>query len=676
VLNDLGLNPDYRSGRDALLDDFYVPCLQESVQYDRAVGFFSSTLLHVVAVAYSDFVRRGGRLRLICSPALKPADFDAMKTADEISRYVQANVRAELQRLLEQPESIPATRLLGTLVAADIAEVRIAFADHPSGIFHDKLGVFEDAEGRRVSFVGSANETWAAWGLNHESFEVFSSWRNESELYRTRNHVDIFEGLWRGQEDGVRVEPLERVTRDQLLAVAEDDLDRALSAARVRPRPSVRGRPLMEHQAAVIQDWVRHDHRGVINFATGAGKTLAAIEAAKIWTADGGAAVILVPGRDLHRQWAAEIEQELPGCQLLLAGAGHSKRDWTELLPIFTAPGNSSDRRRLVLVTNRTFASSDFQVRMRQGEHLLVAADEMHRTGSRRNLEALEATTCGATLGLSATYQRQFDVEGTDRMLTFFGPVLEPVVGLADALIMGQLVPYDYRLHTLCLDDDELEKYEQLSLQIRRHMARSQSSETSDYLQMLLIQRARLLKQARGKVPMAAELLRTEYQPGDRWLVYCDDTTQLDSLVAECLESELPTMEFHSGMASDRGAVLRSLGQHGGIVVAIRCLDEGVDIPVTDHALILASSTVEREYVQRRGRVLRRAPDKLSAEVHDLLLVDANGGALTRSEATRALEFARLARNPAARERLRLLIAMSPDLRDLPGTIEDDQEED
>ena len=173
VLRDLDLQPDYRSGRDVLLDDFYVPCLQESVLYDRAVGFFSSTLFHVVALAYSNFVRRGGRLRLICSPALKPEDFDAMKEADEISRYVQSMIRAELQELLNRPEAIPATRLLATLIANDIAEVRIAFADNPSGIFHDKLGVFEDIDGRRVSFVGSANETWRAWGLNHESFEVF-----------------------------------------------------------------------------------------------------------------------------------------------------------------------------------------------------------------------------------------------------------------------------------------------------------------------------------------------------------------------------------------------------------------------------------------------------------------------------------------------------------------------
>ncbi len=160
--------------------------------------------------------------------------------------------------------------------------------------------------------------------------------------------------------------------------------------------------------------------------------------------------------------------------------------------------------------------------------------------------------------------------------------------------------------------------------------------------------------------------------------MYCDDLTQLKTLTAECLAAGLPTLEFYSGMPSDRDAVIRSLGDYGGIVIAIRCLDEGIDIPVTDHALILASSTVEREYIQRRGRVLRQAPgtDKVSAEVHDLMLVDPIGGALTRSEAVRALEFVRLARNPAARERLKAIVALSQDPIQLPELLEDEEESD
>jgi superfamily II DNA or RNA helicase len=567
VLQDLSLQTSYRSGRDALLDDFYIPCLQESVQYDRAVGYFSSTLYQVVGLAFADFASRSGRMRLVCSPALTPEDFDTMKQADEIGRRAQGTVREDLDRLLANPSAVPATKLLATLIANDTIDVRIAFADKPSGLFHDKLGVFEDPEGKRVSFRGSANETWRAWGYNHESFDVSCSWRNEPDLLRTREHADSFQDIWRGREPGVITARLDEVTREQLVAIADDDLDHAFEEVRLhhgRRLDLVSGRPLMEHQELVLEDWEAHDHHGIVNFATGAGKTLTAIEAVKRWTGDGGAAVILVPGRDLHAQWIREIETELVDAQILPAGAGSNKADWMRLLPIFTARGNSTDPRRVVVATNATFASADFQRRLKAGSHLLLVSDEMHRAGSKKVLPAIEDTVCGATLGLSATFRRQFDDEGTDRLVAAFGPVLSPVIGLAEALMLGLLVPYDYRLHEVTLDDDEQDEYEQFTKRIGHLIGQGESVNDSDGpLQMLLIKRARVLKQARSKVPTAVSILRSEYEPGDRWLVYCDDKTQLHSVIDECLAAGLPALAFYSGMPSDRAAVIRSLGEHG-----------------------------------------------------------------------------------------------------------------
>jgi len=682
ALQDLSLLTSYRSGRDSLVDDFYLPCLQEAIGYDRAVGYFSSTLYHVVGLAFTDFARRGGHMRLVCSPALTPEDFSAMKRADEIGRRAQETVREDLERLLSNPAAVPATKLLATLIANDIIDVRIAFADKPSGLFHDKLGIFEDAEGKRVSFRGSANETWRAWGYNHESFDVSCSWRNEQELLRTREHADDFQSIWRGNEPGLVVARLDEVTQEQLVAIADEDLDHAFEEVRFHEARRLRQtseRPLMEHQRLVLEDWEARGHHGIVNFATGAGKTLTAIDAIRRWTGRGGAAVVLVPGRDLHAQWIREIETEMGDVLILPAGAGSSKADWTQLLPVFTEPRSSAEPRRVVVSTMATFASPDFQRRLRSGDHLLIVADEMHRAGTEKILPTLEQTDGGARLGLSATFRRQFDDEGTDRLMEVFGPVLSPVIGLAEALMLGLLVPYDYRLHEVSLDDDELELYEDLTRRIGQLIGQGESVGDSDGpLQMLLIKRSRVLKQARQKVPTAIEILQKEYQSGDRWLVYCDDKAQLHAVIDGCLAVGLPTLAFYSDMPSDRDAVIRSLGEHGGIVVAIRCLDEGIDIPVTDHALILASSTVEREYIQRRGRVLRRAPStgKVSAEVHDLMLVDPVGGALTKSEATRALEFVRLARNPAARDRLKVIVSLSRDPIQLPDLFDEDGEVD
>lgn len=679
VLRDLTLKQSYRSGRDSPLEDFYVPCLQEAMKYDRAVGYFSSTLVHVVAIAFSDFARRGGKMRLICSPSLTIQDFEAMQEGQTAADLAQDTVKSDIEQLLANPTAIPATRLLATLISTGIIDVRIAFTEKPDGLFHDKLGIFEDADGKRVTFHGSANETWRAWGVNHESFSVFASWANESELIRTREHADVFSDLWYGREATVKVAQLRDVTRDRLREISETDIDEAVNKVRasdfVQPKMDGR-RQLMPHQIQVLDDWEAKSHRGIVNFATGAGKTMTAIHAMKRWSASGRPSIVIVPGKDLHEQWIAEIESELPDAEVLPAGAGHRKEDWVRLLSKFTSSSVAGGRPRIVVATNATFASTMFQSRLRKGRDLLLVADEMHRTGSAGVLPALEDTEAGGRLGLSATYRRQFDEDGTSRLEDYFGPVLEPIIGLAEAVSLGLLVPYDYWLHEVSLTEDELTQYDELTKKIQVLSARGESVDNDGPLRFLLIRRAKILKQASQKVPAALNLLLKEFQEGDRWLVYCDDVSQLDAVVDGCLRLGLPAMEFHSGMASNRADVLQSLGEFGGIVVAIKCLDEGIDVPVTDHALILASSTVEREYIQRRGRVLRRAPEwgKVSAEVHDLILVDSIGGALTKGEAIRALEFSRLARNESSRDRLKSLIALSRDSLPLPQQFSDEEE--
>ena len=162
----------------------------------------------------SDFVRRGGRMRLICSPALNLPDYEAMQKGMTEVRSREL-IGAHLDDLLAKPEAVPATKLLATLVALGHIQVRVAFTENPSrGIFHDKLGVFRDADGKAVSFIGSANETWAAWLVNHESFDVFCSWRGEEHLMRTRVHFEDFERLWNESETGVYLVELDQVTKD------------------------------------------------------------------------------------------------------------------------------------------------------------------------------------------------------------------------------------------------------------------------------------------------------------------------------------------------------------------------------------------------------------------------------------------------------------------------------
>ena len=221
-----------------------------------------------------------------------------------------------------------------------------------------------------------------------------------------------------------------------------------------------------------------------------------------------------------------------------------------------------------------------------------------------------------ARLGLSATPERAGDPDGTRALLEYFGGIVDTFT-LQDALDADPpiLTKYAYEPRVVGLSDDEQDEWDELSNQIGALIARHAGNEELPHqalqhsdVKRLLIQRARVIKKARAKTPLARSVVSEHYEAGQRWLVYCEDQDQLRVVVDELLDADLPVTEYHSAMTGNRAATLNNFAANGGVIVSIRCLDEGVDIPVATHALILASSRNPREFIQRRGRVLRKAP--------------------------------------------------------------------
>ena len=152
--------------------------LDASITYDRAVGYFRSTLYALTGLAFSDFALRGGRCRMVCSPTISPEDAAAIARGESIASVIDRSLEAEIARLLEYPDALPASEFLATLIAYSALEIRFAVRPDCSGIFHDKVGIFRDANSDSLTFIGSANETFSAWSpdVNHETFETFTSW--------------------------------------------------------------------------------------------------------------------------------------------------------------------------------------------------------------------------------------------------------------------------------------------------------------------------------------------------------------------------------------------------------------------------------------------------------------------------------------------------------------------
>jgi hypothetical protein len=184
-----------------------VPALEHSRRYDRAAGFFSSGLVALAPIAFSHFIQGGGRIRLICSPNFSATDIAAIKSDADVTQMSREQVLKDLESLVEgKDESRILATLLSSLIAADILDLRIAVPNSSRGLFHDKVGIFTDMN-RNVSFVGSANETMAAWSGfdNHEQIEVFTSWHNEDTLARTIEHQKLFDELWAGVRRGWKI---------------------------------------------------------------------------------------------------------------------------------------------------------------------------------------------------------------------------------------------------------------------------------------------------------------------------------------------------------------------------------------------------------------------------------------------------------------------------------------
>lgn len=672
----------YESSAGDLVGSFYLPALARSRVYDRAAGYFGSSIFALVGLGMSDFCLRGGRVRLVCSPHLSSEDIAAIERGTELRAEVDAAVERDLKRLLADPRNLPSVELLATLVALEVLELRIAFPYFGQGLFHDKLGIFGDGTGNHVSFRGSSNETYSAWEAtaNHESFEVFCSWVGGVDAERVDRHRRYFQRLWDGELDKLVVLEIGEATRELLESCANPEgIEAALDSVRRTIASDVPGTTIvpLEHQALATDNWYAAGCRGIVDHVTGAGKTITALTIARRWLEERGPVVIFVPSLLLAGQWLREIHRVLQDPEIAVLRVDGETEGWHKELRTFSANGKQFGK-RVVVATMASGASDRFLRRIDAGDHLLVIADEVHHVGSPVQQRILQIDA-GGRLGLSATPERYGDPVGSTAIFDYFGQILPPPFTIADGIRVGRLVPYDYHITLVEMTEPEWEQWVLLSDRIAQAAAVSasapQDSESGAAarakLQQLFIERARIKKQAANKPLLAAEIVARDYTEGNRWLVYCDDQAQLRSVIATLESQGIRSDEYHSAMQGARAETLDHFDRQGGVLVAIRCLDEGVDIPSVTHALILASSANRREFVQRRGRVLRTASGtKHSATIHDVL-VTAPGHAARESvlpsELDRAAEFAATARNAAVRMQLARM-------RSLADTQQDDHE--
>lgn len=687
-LHDLDFKRAYHKPEDDVAEGFYLPAMRASVRHDRAVGFFSSTIFLLAWPSLKEFVAAGGKIRLICSPILSEGDHEALREGYSERAEIEAGrAIAETFNQLMATEGLakPAV-VLASLVAAGVIDCKIAWVGdevggRPTRLFHDKVGILTDEFEDRVAFKGSMNETWPGLARdgNLESVDVFTSWRDEGEMQRVADEADYFERVWNDTWPGITVRALPETARSAIVSASDAgrwpefvdeiclELDAAARWSAEAGQPG--GRTPRPHQVAALDAWVKRGRRGIFKHATGSGKTFTALCAIGDGLSRTEIPLVLVPSELLLHQWEEEIKRtfEPTGLQLMICGGGHDRWREGSRLRTWSRPGPGAPR--AILATVQTASSDQFRGLIVGGKHLFMVADEVHRLGATAASQLLTLDT-GARLGLSATPERAGDPVGTAALMAYFEGIVPPPFGLEDAIKAKALTPYAYNVHTVTLQADERAAWIEATDEFRRLYARSLAGggDASDglaaRLKLLLIRRAKIIKAARAKIPLSGKVVAAAYKPGQRWIVYCDDQYQLSDVKRSISQSGIEDVyEYHSAMPGDRSRTLEIFSERGGVIVSIRCLDEGVDIPSVSHALILASSKNPREFIQRRGRVLRRAPGKALAHIHDVIVApeldddDALGGSILKGELARAIEFGSHAINPGAVADLRRIAA-------------------
>lgn len=694
MLRDRKWKAVYRTESDNLLTDFYVPALCNAVRYDRAVGYFSAAMLSYAAQGLSAFIKNEGRMRLIFGGEISAEDEAAIREGYDLRQLGQRMGAIMLPVIDEIGEALARRRLqaLSWMVANGTLDIKIALK--PRGMYHEKIGIFEDGNGERLVFQGSANESVHALlpDFNFESINVFPSWRPELEEH-SLPYVEGFATLWNNRSRGTYVVEFPEAARQKLIEVArragppktdsEVALWKDLLEARLGPAQEAgRGphRPatfnggsfqLREHQRNALNAWKAQDLQGILAMATGSGKTVTALAGitAIFEQTKRMFLVVAVPYQALADQWIDELAKF--GVAAIPCFASRAR--WLdELSRMVTLYNSGSLGFAACVVVNRTLASDDFQrvLGTIDGNRLAFIGDECHHHGAEAINGCLPADA-RIRLGLSATPKHYFNAEHTARICGFYGDVVFDY-GLADALADEILVPYEYHVHLVELTIEEAEEYAELSARIGRIAAGcsgDELEETSDSaLQMLLFRRARLLGNASNKLNVLGQLL-TGVRPQPYSLFYCGDgATELDDDAYE--EENKRQIDQVSRLLYERGwrvsaftaresrSVRRQILDGFRIadldaLVAIRCLDEGIDIPDCRTAYLLASSRNPKQFIQRRGRILRRAIGKDYATVHDFLPLLPVGSVrasdlekrLLVAELGRVAEFAKLANN-------------------------------
>ena len=440
----------------SIVNDIYNPILGNSLKHRCSTFSFSATSLVEITSGLDAFIENGGSMQLVFGQVINPREeksiFIGTKKKDQ-GEYMQKLCMAQLKSLIQNKDTYTGDLpyklgLLTSLIGSGKLEIRFCLAKKSNFIQHSKIFIFNGLDDEEVMWEGSANSSMSGLTGNLESVSLYKSWDDLSGYPRHAQRLNnAFNSIWGNKlEDWRTVKvpsdfykeyaqsfPYQKHKRPSNIAKT-DGLEETFNRDVNNIENSVSWEDLYDHQKDVITDWISKDMEGIVEHATGSGKSFTGIFAIKKFFEKGGSnALIIVPGDILMEQWRKDLFQLIPEASIDYVG-GKIGKGWQKKIRTMSKPMAGS--KRIIIATYNSACSDDLVKKIDDGKHLMLLADEAHKLGASTFQKILQIDS-GARMALSATIQRYGDEDGTAKIFEYFKNDLEPKFGLKEAIDGG-----------------------------------------------------------------------------------------------------------------------------------------------------------------------------------------------------------------------------------------------
>lgn len=678
--------------------EFCHQALCNSIRLDLGLGYFSSASFNVLANGMAHFIVNGGIMNLYINKYISPEDFELLKgnhdnKFDDEFAFTFGQLKCTFQKRDEH-----FFQCLAYLIQSSRINVKIVVLSN-GGLPHEKYGIFTDECGNKIYFNGSMNMTAYAILGNLETLECTCSWKGAESKEKVNSFENHFQKIWNGDCEGVLIYEAKKFCNEVLNTYPDQDPENLIRREqefisvlqnemksinkRIPHFPAKYQQGARPYQEEAYHAWAKNGKNGIFAMATGTGKTVTSLNCALHEYEEDGFynLLVLVPSLDLVEQWKGEL-LDFNFSKILCVSSLNSS--WRKnLMEIAQKIKRGKKADFAIVSTYDSFVIKDFQLILPVlSDSMILIADEAHNIGGKNVKSCFRNLKIQRRIALSATPERIYDEEGTSEICEFFRDKRPYVYSfpMSKAIQQGRLCKYYYYPKIAYLNDAEMEKYTYLTKKLAQLWDSSKNKfRDKKEAEKLLMNRKRIIHKCDDKLRVYRDIISEigeerlkytfVYAPQGKYevlgiedevsLMEEDDISFIQKLLNET-KIVYPNKKCNTFTSKDskekRGLLLDAFSKGVlDILLAMKCLDEGVDVPRAEIGIFTSSTGNPREFIQRRGRLLRNHKEKLYSYIYDIVVIprtinridsySAMESNLVKSELKRVAYFATLAQN-------------------------------